>query len=176
LATAEIKFWVGNTRHLYLAIADSTGVSPQVYDYSYGGTEWANVDEGTYHPITIHEVIAVSAGTSELQLLISGGYVARMEYQIYNARMTVMYFPTPYGVKKEELAESVDQVPFQQPILYSDVYNSGTEAWEFQKTRSAEFSPVMALRAEFEAERDALREENAELRRRLEALEALIKN
>jgi len=159
--TFTVHFWksVGGHDILEFAIADSNGVAPHTYRYSLGSGDWAS---GPIQcPVTIHEIYAVSEGTAEFSFLVKGGF-GYDEFMVENARMTVMFFPTVYGTKDGGVVadEWIDVV---QPVHGTSPRGAIADT-DRQSVRPEK--DVMQSRI------DRLEQVNADLRRRLEAIEA----
>ena len=166
VATVEVKFFKGSpVLSLEFTIADGTGVGPHAYFFNEGNDSDLG-PETSLKTLTIHEVFPVTAGVENFYFKVRGGS-DNHAYQSYDARMTVLFFPTVYSVKNEShssgVTDSIDDI--DQPILFTSD-DIATDA-DLQHSAKSTYSSVESKLRHLEAE-------NAELRRRLEVLEELV--
>jgi hypothetical protein len=148
-------------RHFTFGITDNSGAAPRLYtqyiEYipdSPNGEYW-----GTF---SMHEVFAVGAGNNTFSFLAKK---VEESFPVYtwDVSITVMFFPTAYGTvtmaAEDGNGEPEHSSISAQPMLFlSDELSSASESVR------PESDQVAALRAEFEAELQALRKEIAEIK------------
>jgi len=119
--------------------------------------------------INLHEVFAVSAGSNTINFMANAHLYEATDY-IQDVSMTVMYFPTAYATVNTTAQSHGDQLGSKnsstQPQLYAGQRQLGSHSISSQQPSSPQVSSATI---------DQLRSENAELRRRLEAIEAKLK-
>lgn len=155
IATCECSA-TNNDRGVIFALSRNDVPSSQSYTEDWHNAEFT----GSIATITttVHEVFAVSAGENAFQLLVLE--VGTMgEIATHHASLSVLFVPSTYAAKGGDGATAVSD-HISQPILYSPESKPPT-----LQTHSVTASDL-----------DQLRQENAELRRRLEAIEAMLEN
>jgi hypothetical protein len=164
VGTAQLTFFKGASPQDYqiaFAIADSTGVAPYVYLKDYGNQEWSN-SQSILDPVTIHEFYPVEAGSNLFQFMAAGG-VSGTAYQVLNARMTVTFFPTSYTAKVSTVSN--EETPALSDATVQPVFYRSETPPDHGEESPTEPDRIESLRAEFEAELDALKAEIAELKK-----------
>ncbi len=141
---------------LYLGFSDTPGVGPS-YEYisSFFNPGAATIEKET---ITIHHLFLVSSGTNTF---FFQGKSASENISVAISNLTVMFFPTAYGLISSVEAESGTTLEGSQasgPTLENLI----SERVEMQ---------TASLKASFESELARLRQTNQSLIDRLEALE-----
>lgn len=119
VATCETEYYTGiQNAHLEYGIADYQGSAPP---HIYSRACWTETGSGEpdYHfhwwdPVNLHEVFTVSAGTKTFYLLVNS-HVDWWTHSVWDARMTVMYFPTKYD---PALAATSSDASGATPVLY----------------------------------------------------------
>jgi len=158
LVTADL-FYVINDANAHFGITRNGGEAPYTYFFQQDVNELNAWSSAT--PINLHEVFTVDAGADLFQFV---GVASVGTPNTGNVSMTIMFFPTQYTAKD---ASESGIIPDEttQPLLYTshDVPAQGESGVSEASTRTS-----------IDAKLDALEAENADLRRRLDALEAAV--
>jgi hypothetical protein len=165
IATAQISVNhnQGTGELVYLGVSDQDDALPSGLTFRElipGGTESSAFND----IVTVHGYFPVDAGINNFYLLgmqQSGSFTT-----VYDIEMTVMFFPSNYAlvIKGEDSGEGSEYQPGEETAAtMDDVIAAQME----QQTRS--------LRSRYDRELNELREENQQLLKRLEAIEASLK-
>ncbi len=166
LATAELwiqKWQDENPPDLEFGITNHTGVAPHAYRKNASDAITSEpFFEWYYDPVTIHEVFSVSAGTESFEFLaiVTNGSCCDNE-PVFDARMTVIYVPTSYAFSKASSADATDQPDM---MAQPQVFTNSSSSDDVVSSGEPMADPIASLRAEFEEELQALRDEIAELK------------
>ena len=152
--------------HVQLGITNNSSVAPHLYTRWHDRADFSNW--GIREIASIHEVFSVSAGTNTFSFvgLALGEYGAAT----FVVSMTIMFFPTAYATVNTVAAKPDDAMDFSsvtsQPRLYtSEAASANAGDRNVEERVRSETEQVAALRTEFDAQLQALREEIAELKK-----------
>jgi hypothetical protein len=158
LATCEYQSGF-RTIHVDFGITDNSGSAPHLYTH----LQDIDVNNSTcYESFTLHEVFSVNAGSNTFSLkatLLGSSFAVNT----WDASITVMFFPTAYGTVTMA-AEDGNGEPEHSSISAQPMLFTSDDLSAANESLSSESDQVAALRAEFEAELQALRKEIAEIK------------
>jgi len=147
--------------NLAMGIARNGTSAPRTYNRQFYASEGVTCYDWQ-EPLSIHEVFQVDAGTNTFNFM-ANSYNTRFEDHMNDVSMTIMFFPTNYGTvnaKAQTDGEDTDLSKYDaEPMLFTD-----EELAVRNEPVSSEADQIAALRAEFEAELQTLKEEIAELK------------